>query len=156
MKWVTAMTRFWCALTVTLYFYARIDILIWQRIFEAKKLADIGVGIYHQGYVQVLFGFMLLGALMFYPDLRRMVTFPLSLAVLAFSGLEDILYYWLDGRSIPALLPWLNSNPFILRPVTADRLVISASFWLCMVVCVELAGIAFEFRNSHRKQVQNV
>ena len=57
---------------------------------------------------------LILGVL-FSIDLRRMVTFPLSLGLLAFSGLEDILYYWLDGKSIPHFLPWLNSNPLLLN-----------------------------------------
>jgi hypothetical protein len=129
-----------------MYFYARIDILIWQRIFEANKLADIGMGTYHWGWVHVLFGFMILGTLIFYPNLRRMVTFPLSLAILAFSGLEDILYYWLDGRTIPAKLPWLNPNPIILKPVTANTLILSAAFWLLFIVALDLLGSLFESR----------
>ena len=60
------MKRFWLALTVALFFYAKMDI-IWQRIFETHELIDLGVGVYHWGWVQALFGFMILGVLLFYP-----------------------------------------------------------------------------------------
>jgi hypothetical protein len=105
------MKKFWVALAVALFFYARMDILIWQRIFETHSLYDLGIGVYHWGWIQSLFGFMILGVLVCYPNLRQMFTFPLSLAILAFSGLEDILYYWLDGKALPTVLPWLDSNP---------------------------------------------
>jgi hypothetical protein len=131
------MLRFWSAIFVSVFFYAKVDILIWQRIFETNELWDLGIGVYHKGWLQVLFGFMILGTLLFYPSLRRMITFPLSVAILAFSGAEDILYYWLDGRAIPAELPWLNSNPLILKPVTDERLLISAGFWLLVIVAIE-------------------
>jgi len=140
------MKRFWLALTVALFFYAKMDILIWQRIFETHELIDLGVGVYHWGWVQALFGFMILGVLLFYPDVRRMVTFPLSLGLLAFSGLEDILYYWLDGKSIPHFLPWLNSNPLLLKPVTVERLLLSAGLWLLAVFVVDVLGVYFEKR----------
>jgi hypothetical protein len=134
------MKRFWFALAVAIFFYTKIDILIWQRIFEEHKLTSLGIGMYHWGWLQSLFGFMTLGILICYPNRRRMVTFPLSLALLAFSGLEDVLYYWLDGKNIPAALPWLNSNPLILKPVTDDRLLISAAFWLLFVIGLDILG----------------
>lgn len=134
------MKRFWFALAVAIYFYTKIDILIWQRIFEEHKLTSLGIGVYHWGWLQSLFGFMALGILVCYPNRRRMVTFPLSLAILAFSGLEDVLYYWLDGKNIPTELPWLNSNPLILKPVTDDRLLISAVFWLLFVIGLDILG----------------
>jgi hypothetical protein len=140
------MKRFWLALTVALFFYAKMDILIWQRIFETHELIDLGVGVYHWGWVQALFGFMILGVLLFYPDVRRMITFPLSLGLLAFSGLEDILYYWLDDKSLPQYLPWLNSNPLLLKPVTAERLLLSAALWLLAVLVVDVLGVFVEKR----------
>lgn len=134
------IVMFWCALAIALYFYAKMDILIWQRIFETHQLLAVGIGTYHWGWIHALFGFMFLGGLIFYPHLRRMISFPLSLTILAFSGLEDILYYWLDGRSIPPMLPWLNLNPLILKPVTAKHLVLSAVFWILFVLVLDLAG----------------
>jgi hypothetical protein len=147
---VEGVIRFFSGLTIGIYFFTKIDILIWQRIFEANKLWDLGIGTYHQGWTYALFGFMALGVVFFYPNVRRMVTFPLSLTILAFSGLEDILYYWLDGRAIPAALPWLNTNPLIIQPVSSHNLLLSASIWLCAVVCLEIAG-AFLDRKSRRQ-----
>jgi hypothetical protein len=140
------MMRFWLALVAALFFYAKMDILIWQRIFETHELYELGMGKYHWGWLQSLFGFMVLGVLLCYPSLRRMITFPLSLAVLAFSGLEDILYYWLDGKPVPALLPWLSSNPMLLKPVTVDRLVLSTLFWILVVVALDVASAQLENR----------
>jgi hypothetical protein len=134
------MKKFWTAIAISLFFYARTDILIWQRIFEKNGLHDLGVGIYHWGWFQSLFGFMALGFLLFYPNKRRMVTFPLTLGLLAFSGLEDILYYWLDGKALPPRLPWLDANPLILQPVTAERLVLSAGLWLLLVIALDVYG----------------
>jgi hypothetical protein len=134
------MKRFWLALAIALFFYTKIDILIWQRIFEEHRLTNLGIGVYHWGWLQSLFGFMLLGTLACYPDWRRMVTFPISLAILAFSGSEDVLYYWLDGKNIPPVLPWLNSNPLIIKPVTVDHLLISAVFWILFVIGLDILG----------------
>jgi hypothetical protein len=134
------MKRFWFALVIAIFFYTKIDILIWQRIFEEHRLTGLGIGVYHWGWLQSLFGFMTLGILACYPDWRRMVTFPISLAVLAFSGSEDVLYYWLDGKNIPPELPWLNSNPLILKPVTVGHLLISAVFWLLFVISLDIFG----------------
>jgi hypothetical protein len=95
---------------------------------------------------------MFLGMLLFYPNVRRMVTFPISLAILAFSGAEDILYYWLDSRPIPAYLPWLESNPLILKPVTADSLLISAVFWLAVIFLGDVVGQAVQGRLRNRAE----
>ena len=138
------MKRFWLALTVALFFYAKMDILIWQRIFETHELIDLGVGVYHWGWVQALFGFMILGVLLFYPDVRRMVTFPLSLGLLAFSGLEDILYYVLDGKPIPDALPWLADNPMIYHS-SRTGLISSVIFWLILLAFLHF--VLYEWKN---------
>jgi len=138
---------FWLALIGAIYFYTKSDILIWQRIFETHELWDLGIGVYHWGWLHTLFGYMLLGSILIYPNLRRMITFPLTLLILAFSGLEDILYYWLDGKALPNVLPWLDPNPLILKPVTADRLVLSALFWILIVIALDIIGEFFERRS---------
>jgi len=37
----------------------------------------------------------------------------LSGMLLFLTGWEDLLYYWLQGRSLPPVLGWLDANPFI-------------------------------------------
>lgn len=155
------MKRYWLALTVAMFFYAQMDILIWQRIFEANDLIELGVGVYHWGWFQSLIGFMILGILVCYPNFRRMVQFPLTLAILAFSGLEDILYYWLDGKHIPAELPWLSSNPLILQPVTREALFVSACFWVLFALALDLSGDFLEkrqkaVRHRNNQEAENV
>lgn len=134
------MVRFFAGLAASIFFFTKVDILIWQRIFEKNGLWDLGIGTYHEGWTFALYGFMALGFIFFFPNIRRMVMFPASLALLAFSGLEDILYYWLDGRSIPTHLPWLSTNPLIIQPVTTTNLLISASIWMTVVVALEMVG----------------
>ena len=142
--------KYLLAVVVAIWFYARIDILIWQRIFERNSLYEYGIGIYHWGWLQALFGFMVIGAVLFAPDWRKVIGYPITLAVLAYSGLEDVLYYWLDGREIPATLPWLNGNPMILHPVTNTNLVISAAFWVIVLVVLHLAVVRLTFRQKQR------
>ena len=60
---------------------------------------------------------------------------------MAFGGVEDILYYWLDGKSIPAIMPWLDRSRLIfVRPVAGDvtraELLASAAFWLAFWLTV--------------------
>ncbi len=146
------MVRFFGALAAAMFFFAKMDILIWQRVFETNQLWKVQYDFipqYHLGWTQALLGYMVLGVLLFYPNIRRMITYPLSLFILAFSGLEDILYYWMDGRPIPGHLPWLSQNPMILQPVTDSRLVISALFWLVFVALLEALGKHFERRVAH-------
>ncbi len=118
-----------------MFFYAKTDILIWQRIFETQELTGFGnAGTYQWGWFQSLFGFIILGTLVCFPNIRRMILFPVSLTLLAFSGAEDILYYLLDGKPVPHFLPWLNNNFLIIRPVTSHTVYISAVFWLAIVL----------------------
>jgi hypothetical protein len=149
------MVRFFAGLAAGIFFFTKIDILIWQRIFEKNQLWDLGIGPYHQGWIFALYGFMALGFIFFYPHLRRMVMFPLSLALLAFSGLEDVLYYWLDGRAIPATLPWLDNNARILQPVTSIHLVLSAVVWVLVIVLLEILGTRLDLKISKMKVVIN-
>lgn len=118
---------------VAFFFYAVIDILIWQRIFEVHNLIEIGVGVYHLGYFFVLLGFVVVGALALLPHVRHSLAYGISLLILAFSGWEDIMFYWLDGKAIQPLLPWLDKNPMIFfDPVTNVGVLISAFTWLAI------------------------
>ena len=138
------MIRFFLGLAVAIYSFAKIDILIWHGIFIANNIAGLAPDQYHLGWTYALYGFMALGFIFFYPDARRMVMFPLSLLILAFSGLEDALYYWMDSRAIPFLLPWLNDNPLILKPANRENVLLSAAVWLFVVIALELIGSYFD------------
>jgi len=129
------LQQFWAAIVVCLFFYTWTDILIWQRIFETHELWEIGIGAYHRGWQMALYGMLLLGFVIFLPDLRKGMLFALCLYCLAHSGLEDVLYYWLDGRAIPARLPWLDEAPLILfSAVTHLKLLLSALLWVALWV----------------------
>jgi hypothetical protein len=134
------------AVIAAIWFYTKIDILIWQRIFENHSLYEYGIGVYHWGWLQSLLGYMIVGAILFAPNWREVIGYPITLAVLAYSGLEDVLYYWLDGREIPATLPWLDKNPLILHPITNTNLVLSAAFWVFVLIIIHLAVARLHLR----------
>jgi hypothetical protein len=66
-----------------------------------------------------------------------MIVFPIYLGILAFSGFEDVLYYWLDGRGLPSVLPWLSINPMILKPVTSLNLILSVLLWMGAILLLD-------------------
>jgi hypothetical protein len=74
--------------------------------------------------------------------------FLITLFIGAFSGLEDVLYYVLDGKPMPEKLPWLSSNPLIYGDSRA-ALIGSVLFW--MVVLVVLYFVLYIKRNNRRK-----
>jgi hypothetical protein len=128
------------ALVLGLLVYALIDILIWQRIFESEGLERYDYQ-YHAGYLVVLGGMIAIGVVLLLRHRLWALWYGLAFASLAFSGMEDALYYLLDGRPIPAALPWLDPDPLIpFKPVTRGGLVASASMWL-MAWGLTLLGI---------------
>jgi hypothetical protein len=121
------------AIITALLFYTMIDILIWQRIFETDELWQY-IGIYHRGWNFALYGFIVLGVLLL-DGWREKIFYSLCLYVLCFNGTNDILYYWLDGRAVPARLEWLDNDPFIFFvPVTNTSLIASSSIWILFFV----------------------
>lgn len=111
-----------------LLFYAVTDILVWQRIFETNQMIQYA-GVYHTGWFVSLAGYATIGIVLMWGDWRDILYFLTSLFVGAFSGLEDILYYLLDGKPMPYSLPWLDANPMILH-VSRNGVIFSAALWL--------------------------
>jgi hypothetical protein len=69
-----------------------------------------------------------LGMVLLLPHGLWALWYGFAFSTLAFSGVEDALYYVLDG---PASLPLLDADPLILiKPVTRAGLIGSASIWL--------------------------
>ena len=152
----TARSRVGVALVVALGFYALSDILLWQRIFEAHDLSMFDPE-YQTGHVAILVGMMALGAVLLLDSGLWALWFQGALYTLAFGGAEDILYYWLDGRQIPGVLPWLDRSRLIfVRPqggdVTSLELLASAIFWVTVWVglLVVLPRIALPLRRGAR------
>jgi hypothetical protein len=117
---------------IALLFYTATDILIWQRVFEANDLVKYANS-YHTGWFMTLAGYALMGTLLMWGAWKDCLYFIISLFVGAFSGLEDVLYYVLDGKPLPASLPWLSGNPMILA-ISNTGVVGSVLFWLAMLV----------------------
>src|SRR2546421_12445171 len=130
----TARQRAVVALAIALGFYALSDILLWQRIFEANGLWMFDAD-YQTGHVAILIGMLGLGGVLLLDSGFWALWFGGALYTMAFGGVEDVMYYWLDGRSIPAVLPWLDRSRLVfIRPlggdVTSVELLASAAFWL--------------------------
>jgi hypothetical protein len=94
---------------------------------------------YQTGHVAILVGMMGMGGVLLIDAGVWALWFEGALYTMAFGGVEDVLYYWFDGRSIPSVLPWLDRSHLILiRPmegnVTSVDLLASAAFWLVVWV----------------------
>ena len=131
---MSARRRVLVALFVALGFYALSDILLWQRIFEANSLSMFDAQ-YQTGHVAILIGLIGTGAVLLWDAGAWALWFGGALYTTAFGGVADVLYYWLDGRSVPAVLPWLDRSRLVfIRPlggdVTCVELLASAAFWL--------------------------
>lgn len=119
------------ALVVGLVFYALSDILLWQRIFEGHELFQFEYQ-YQSGHVATLVAMIALGMILIGWRWTAL-WYGAAFYTLTFSGLEDILYYWLDGHQVPLLLPWLDHGPLILfqpETVTSTTLYVSTALWM--------------------------
>ncbi|HEU0297570.1 MAG TPA: hypothetical protein VFR47_32815 [Anaerolineales bacterium] len=131
------------ATLVALLFYTITDILVWQRIFEANQMIEYA-DVYHTGWFVSLAGYATMGILLMWGNWKDCLYFGISLFVTAFSGLEDILYYLLDGKPIPDALPWLADNPMIYHS-SRTGLITSVLFWLILLAV--LYFMLYEWKN---------
>ena len=120
------------AAVIALLFYTVVDILIWQRIFEANHMSEYA-NMYHSGWFISLAGYAIMGVLLMWGAWKDCAFFLISLFVGAFSGLEDVLYYVLDRKPMPESLPWLGSNPMIYQ-ASRTGVLLSVIFWLGMLI----------------------
>ncbi len=120
------------AVSLALFFYTVTDILVWQRIFEHHQLVEYA-DMYHTGWFVSLAGYATIGLILLWGQWKDCLYYLVSLAIGAFSGLEDVLYYVLDGRPMPASLPWLGSNPMI-GSVSRIGVLTSVFFWITVLL----------------------
>ena len=137
------------AAALALIFYTFADILIWQRIFETNQMVEYA-SIYHTGWFVSLAGYAILGVVLLWGSWKDCVYYLTSLFVGAFCGLEDVLYYLLDGKPMPASLPWLAGNPMIYH-VSRAGVLWSVLFW--MLTLVVLYMVLYEGRKHLAKIV---
>ncbi len=130
------------AVALALFFYTLTDILVWQRIFEYHRLVEFA-DMYHTGWFVSLAGYATIGLVLLWGQWKDCVYYLIALFVGAFSGLEDVLYYVLDGRPLPADLPWLGGNPMIAS-VSRSGLLTSVFFWLAILIVLYVGLYWFE------------
>lgn len=136
------------AAVTAILFYAITDILIWQRIFEANKMVEYA-SIYHTGWFMTLAGYAVMGILLMWGSWKDCFYFLTALLVGAFSGLEDVLYYVLDFKPIPATLPWLSGNPMLYGQSRSD---VIGSVLIWMVILITLYVVLYVWRRKDRPQ----
>lgn len=129
---------------IAILFYTVTDILIWQRIFEANEMTYYA-DTYHTGWFVTLAGYALMGLVFMWGSWKECVYFLAALFIGAFSGLEDVLYYVLDGKHMPLYLPWLERNPLVFD-TTRVGVLISVAIW--MVTLVILYVVLFVWRKE--------
>jgi hypothetical protein len=119
------------AALIALIFYTVTDILVWQRVFEANQLVKYA-DTYHVGWFVSLAGYAVIGVVIMADRWKDCIFFLVALFLGAFCGLEDVLYYLLDRRPMPATLPWLDSNPLIFA-TSRLGVISSVAFWLIVL-----------------------
>lgn len=135
---------------IAILFYTVTDILIWQRIFEANEMTYYA-DTYHTGWFVTLAGYALMGLVFMWGSWKECIYFLAALFIGAFSGLEDVLYYVLDGKHMPLYLPWLERNPLVFD-TTRIGVLISVAIW--MVTLVILYVVLFVWRKEQIPPVQ--
>lgn len=125
------------AAAIALLCYTFTDILIWQRIFEANQMTEYA-SIYHTGWFVSLAGYAMIGVVLMWGVWKDCLYFLAFLLVGAFSGLEDVLYYVLDGKPMPDMLPWLEVNPMIYH-VSRAGVIGSVIFWMVVLAILYIA-----------------
>lgn len=136
------------AAAMALIFYTFADIFIWQRIFETNQMVEYA-DIYHTGWFISLAGYAILGIILMWGEWKDCLYFLTALFVGAFSGLEDVLYYILDGKPMPDSLPWLESNPMIYH-VSREGVIGSVLFWLMILVVFYYVLYQWRTRKSQK------
>ncbi len=139
------------AAALALAFYTFADILIWQRIFETNQMIHYA-DIYHTGWFVSLAGYAVLGVVLMWGAWKDCIYFLISLFVGAFCGLEDILYYLLDGKPMPDMLPWLDANPMIFH-VSREGVIGSVVIWLTVLVVIYV--LLYQWRRKTPKESLN-
>jgi hypothetical protein len=148
-----ARVRVTVALATGLFFYALSDVLLWQRIFEQHDLFQFDRQ-YQSGHVATLVGLIAVGMVLLIDAGWWALWYGAAFYTLTFSGLEDVLYYWLDGHAIPSSCPWLNSDPLIIfKPAGGLGLVASAALWIALWLG-SLVAIHMASRRLFRSQKQ--
>ena len=137
------------AAAMALLFYTFADILIWQRIFETNQMVQFA-DIYHTGWFVSLAGYAILGIVFMWGAWKDCAYYLISLLVGAFSGLEDVLYYILDGKPMPESLPWLEDNPMILH-VSREGVIGSVSLWLIGLLLLYV--VLYHWQTKRQKKV---
>ena len=139
------------AAVTAILFYVITDILIWQRIFEAHKMVEYA-SVYHTGWFMTLAGYAFMGILLLWGSWKDCFYFVTALFVGAFSGLEDVLYYVLDGKPIPATLPWLSGNPMIFGNSRLE-VIGSVLFWIAILIALYV--VLYMWRKDRPRKVLN-
>lgn len=140
---------------IALIFYAYIDILIWQRIFESDNMISYA-GVYSKGFITVLISEVIIGSLLLCGNIKEMIFYASTLTLFGLNGTEDILYYFLDGKMLPNNLPWLDHSHFIFfKPVTKEGLIgnviVWGLIWALMWISISIMG---EYRIHNNKKIK--
>jgi hypothetical protein len=93
-----------------------------------------------------MWGLLSIGVAGLLPAGRDAVWFAVSFRLALMMGVEDLLYYWLDGRPLPTILPWLDEHPLIFfSPVTDASLLFNVFLWVMLTI-----SFHYMLKRSHK------
>jgi hypothetical protein len=122
------------AVAFALLLWTAQDIGVWYLFIERRGLDhDPTIGaVYQQLHELVLLALVVAGVLTLRARPWLAAWFAGATWTLAYSGLADILYYWLALRPLPGTFPWLDGWSHILvigHPATGASLLASSALW---------------------------
>lgn len=88
---------------VALALFAWQDVMLWDRTLRGNL--DYA-GVYHDGWRVMRDALVIVGAALLWPRVAEMLFYAGTLFLFSVNGFVDLLYFWLDGKPLPAWLEW--------------------------------------------------
>lgn len=136
------------------------DVMLWQRIFERGELWQYA-GTYHDGWRVMRDALVIVGAALLWPRMAEMVFYAGTLFLFSVNGFVDLLYFWLDGKPLPAWLEWncdawhICALPGPLKgPAVVVNVVVFALVWGAAWWAIARVGVGFiEWLGRHLSDI---
>lgn len=129
------------------------DAIFWRTWFDGRSW-NSSAELYQFWHQAFLVGLIVTGLLYFRGAMA--LWFAGATWTIANSGFPDLLYYWLDLKSVPTTLPWLDqTHPLVLfHPATASNVMQSSADWIA--IWIVLAQLYYLVEKSINRDAERV